>query len=107
IFTVTLKTSGSQWVAATDTAMPLSSGRQGISVSPAAASILVIGGFPSPMTAGDSSDFSVSAYDAYGNLATDYSGIVHFTSSDGQAVLPDDSYYYGGTRSFSAVLKTV
>jgi hypothetical protein len=110
-FTVTLKTAGSQWVSATDTAMSLFSGRQAISVTPAAASTLVIGGFPSPVTAGDSSDFTVLAYDAYGNPATYYSGTVHFTSSDGQAVLPDDytfpPYYYGGTGSFSAVLQTV
>jgi Ca2+-binding RTX toxin-like protein len=108
IFTATLKTAGAQWVAATDTAMPLSSGRQDVSVTPAKASALVIGGFPSPVTAGDSSDFNVSAYDTYGNLATYYYSTLHFASSDAQAVLPDDSpFYYGGMNSFSAVLQTV
>ena len=30
----------------------------------------------------------MTAYDAYGNVATGYTGTVHFTSSDPKAVLP-------------------
>jgi len=33
---------------------------------------------------------NVTASDAYGNLATKYTGTVHFTSSDGSATLPAD-----------------
>ena len=33
-------------------------------------------------------NFTVTAYDPYGNVATGYSGTVQFTSSDSQAVLP-------------------
>src|SRR5205085_1641773 len=38
--------------------------------------------------------------------ATGYAGILHFTSSDGQAALPANSTLTNGTGSFSATLKT-
>src|SRR5262249_32984096 len=40
------------------------------------------------LTAGQQTSVLVTATDAYGNLATNYVGTIHFTSSDGQAVLP-------------------
>src|SRR5207249_2124768 len=40
------------------------------------------------------------------NTATGYGGTAHFTSSDGQAVLSNDSTLSNGTGSFSATLKT-
>jgi subtilisin-like proprotein convertase family protein len=48
----------------------------------------------------------VTAQDAYGNTATGYTGTVHFTSSDGQAVLPGNSTLSNGTGTFSTILKT-
>jgi Ca2+-binding RTX toxin-like protein len=59
---------------------------------------------------GEYGSFTVTAYDAYGNLATNYAGTVHFTSSDGLALLPDDypfTQYDNGTGYFDAVLQTV
>lgn len=110
-FTVTFKTAGWQWVTATDTAAPNLSASQGISVSPAALSKLVIGGFPSSVTAGDYGYFSVSAADAYGNAITSYAGTVHFTSSDGLAVLQDDYTFTPewdyGTGYFYAYLNSI
>src|SRR5262249_4587628 len=44
--------------------------------------------------------------DQFNNVDTGYGGTVHFTSSDGQAVLPSDSTFTNGTGSFSATLKT-
>ena len=38
---------------------------------------------------------TVTAVDAYGNVATGYTGTVHFTSSDGQAVLPANYTFIG------------
>src|SRR5204862_4585063 len=35
-----------------------------------------------------------------------YSGTVHFTSSDGQAVLPGNATLTSGTGTFSAILRT-
>ncbi len=49
---------------------------------------------------------TVTAEDAHGNTATGYTGTVHFTSSDGQAVLPANSVLSSGTGTFSVTLKT-
>ena len=51
-------------------------------------------------------DFTVTALDASNNTVTTYSGIVHFTSTDAQAVLPSNSTLTNGTKSFSATLRT-
>ncbi len=45
-------------------------------------------GFPSPSTAGQAGTFTVTARDQSGNVATDYRGTVHFSSSDPVATLP-------------------
>ncbi len=109
-FTATLKTAGSQSLTATDTTTGSITGSDtGITVTPAAASVLGVAGYPSPTTAGVSHSFTVTALDAYGNTATSYTGTVHFTSSDGQAVLPADYTFTAGdagVHSFSATLKT-
>ena len=47
-------------------------------------------GFPATTTAGASKSFTVSLRDVYGNVATGYTGAVHFSTSDGQASLPAD-----------------
>src|SRR5262249_61608751 len=79
-------------------------GSAAVTVSPAAASSLVLGGYPSPTAAGAAHSFTVTARDPYGNTATGYAGTVHFTSSDGQAVLPADYAFTAadaGVHSFS------
>jgi hypothetical protein len=110
-FTVTLKTAGTQSISVTDTGPTAFNGRQGgIAVNPAVVSTLQISGFPSPVSVGDSGYFSVTAHDAYGNLATNYTGTVQFTSSDGLATLPADftfTAYNYGTAYFTATLRTV
>jgi hypothetical protein len=106
-FNATLKTAGAQSITATDTVNSGITGNQaGITVNPAAASTLVVSGFPSPQTAGITGGFTVTAKDAFGNTATGYGGTVHFTSSDGQASLPANSTLSGGSGSFGATLKT-
>src|SRR5262249_43986109 len=55
---------------------------------------------------GVSGGFSIVARDPFGNVATGYSGTVHFTSSDPQAVLPGNATLQSGTATFSATLKT-
>jgi hypothetical protein len=75
--------------------------------TPNVAAYFVVSGFPSPATAGVSGTVTVTAYDAYGNVATGYTGTVQFTSSDGQAVLPADSTLSSGTGTFSVTLVTV
>jgi Tol biopolymer transport system component len=109
-FSATLKTAGTQSIAAKDTASASITGSEtAISVSAAAASTLTIASYPSPTTAGVNHSFIVTALDAYGNTATGYTGAVHFTSSDAQAVLPADYTFTAvdaGVHTFSATLKT-
>jgi len=82
-------------------------------VNPAAAASFTVSGFTSPTTAGVSHTFSVTVKDSFGNTATGYTGTAHFTSTDGQAVLPADYQFTTGTGNdngthsgFSATLKT-
>jgi hypothetical protein len=109
-FSATLKTAGAQSITATDTAMMSVTGAQsGIVVNAAALSGLRVGGFPTPARAGSPNTFTVTATDAYGNPIRGYTGTVHFSSSDGQAELPDDYTFLAadnGTHVFGGVLKT-
>jgi hypothetical protein len=109
-FNATLKTAGTQSITATDTTTAGITGTDsGITVQPAAASKLAVTGFPSPSTAGASHPFTVTAEDPYGNVATGYTGTVHFTSSDARAGLPANYTFTSadaGTHSFNATLKT-
>jgi hypothetical protein len=111
-FSITFKTAGTASLTATDTATSSITGSQaGITVTPAAvvASRLVMSGLPSSITAGSAVTFTVTATDANGNTATGYTGTVHFTSSDGQAVLPADYTFTAadkGVHTFTVTFKT-
>jgi hypothetical protein len=107
-FSVTLKTvgSGTQTVTVTDKAKSTLTGSTTVTVTPGATSTFLVTGFPSPTTAGNAGNFTVTAEDAYGNPNPGYTGTVHFTSSDKQAGLPADSPLTKGTGQFSATLKT-
>jgi len=61
---------------------------------------------PNNTMAGSAIVFTVTALDQLGDTVTGYSGIVHFTSNDPQAVLPTDATLTNGTGTFSAILKT-
>jgi hypothetical protein len=70
---------------------------------------LSVSGFPSVITAGNAGSFTVTAINFDGTTDTGYTGTVHFTSSDGQAVLPADYTFTpadAGVHTFSAILKT-
>ena len=60
---------------------------------------------PASATAGSAFSFTVTALDQFGNTATGYTGTVHFTTSDGNAILPADSTLTNGTGTFSATLR--
>jgi hypothetical protein len=62
------------------------------------ATSLAVTGFPSPTTAGTSQSFTVRAMDGNGNTAIGYTGTIHFTSSDAQAVLPADYTFVAGDK---------
>lgn len=61
---------------------------------------------PSTAISGSSFQITVTAEDDSGNTATTYPGTVHFTSSDGKAVLPSDSALSGGVGTFTVTLNT-
>jgi probable HAF family extracellular repeat protein len=87
-FGATLKSAGTQSIAANDILIGSLAGTDaGIQVSPAAASRLAITG-PASVTPGTVFSITVTAYDAYGNVATGYLGTVAFKSSDASAILP-------------------
>jgi hypothetical protein len=70
---------------------------------------LQVTGFTSPSPARKSESFTVTALTSPGVTWTSYTGTVHFTSSDPQAVLPADYTFTSadlGVHTFTAVLKT-
>jgi hypothetical protein len=74
-------------------------------VTPAAAVVLVGAGFPSPAQRMQAYSFTVTAVDAYGNVATGYTGTIHFFSDEDHADLPDDYTFAAadaGTHTFIA-----
>jgi hypothetical protein len=105
-FSATLKTGGSQTIKATDTVTASITGTSNpISVGSNAATHFSVTA-PASVQVGISFSFTVTALDAANNAAVSYSGTAHFTSSDGQAVLPANSTIANGTASFSATFQT-
>jgi hypothetical protein len=53
---------------------------------------------------------TVTALDAYGNIATGYVGTIYFTSSDSKAILPSDYTFVagdaGGVHTFTVTFKS-
>ncbi len=109
-FTVTLDTAGSQTVTATDTSGAATAATSpAISVSPAKATQFVLAGLPSSAAAGTSETLTLTAKDAYGNVATGYTGTVSFSSTDAAAHLPATYTFTtanAGTHSFSVTFET-
>ena len=110
VFSVTLKTAGTQSVTATDTLHTAIKGSQsGIVVKAAAVKTLTVSGLSSPRTAGTAGSIRVTAVDAYGNRIHGYLGTIHFTSTDTNAKLPANYKFTAadaGTHVFSVTLKT-
>jgi len=80
-----------------------------ITVNPAAAASFALTGFPTSVSAGASATITLTAHDAFGNVATGYRGTIHFSSSDPAAVLPANYTFLaadGGVHSFAATLLT-
>lgn len=111
VFTVTLKTADPaplvQTIGVHDTGGdPAFNGRSSdILVNPGPASTFAVSA-PASVFAGTPFTFTVTAMDAYGNVATGYSGTVHFSSSDTDSckLLPVNSTLSNGTGTFTAKL---
>ncbi len=52
------------------------------------AKTFTVSGFPNTAVAGTAGSVTVTADDAYGNVASGYRGTVKFSSSDSKAILP-------------------
>ncbi|MGD0861702.1 MAG: hypothetical protein ABSA21_02945, partial [Candidatus Limnocylindrales bacterium] len=84
----TLRTAGSRSITVTDLAQPALTDTQTTSVS--AAPHLVIDLFATMSAGASGYSYEVQAVDALDNIATGYTGTIHFSSSDTQADLPAD-----------------
>lgn len=106
-FAVTLKTAGGQALAAEDVTNSSITGHSSlITVNASAAASLRVSA-PSDAVANASLSFTVTALDPSGNTANNYTGTVHFSSSDSKAVLPPDSQLTSGIGNFSLTFQTV
>jgi len=109
-FSATLKTAGTQSLTATDIQTPAETSTEGrILVRSAAVSTMTVTGFPSATTAGVGNNVTVTLKDLYGNIASGYTGTVHFTSSDAKAVLPANYTFTtadAGKHDFRVTLRT-
>ena len=107
-FQVTFKTTGSESLSVTDTANNALTASANVTVT-TAAQLLVISGLSQSAIAGTAQSVTVTLTDSFGNVATGYVGTVHFTSSDGQAVLPANYTFTAadkGTHTFQVTFKT-
>jgi hypothetical protein len=105
-FSAILKTTPNQTITAMDIATHSINGTSGtIGVTPSFATHFAIL-TPANTTAGSLFSLTVTALDLGNNVATGYSGVVTFTSTDPLAVLPLDSTLTNGTADFPATLKT-
>jgi ELWxxDGT repeat protein len=109
-FSVTLKTAGKQTVSVTSTGPGAITGTSGpVTVSPGVATHYRISA-PDKVKHGVAFSFTITALDAFGNVATGYLGTVMFTSNDGAAHLPANYAFTagdGGVHTFAATLNTV
>jgi hypothetical protein len=107
-FSATLKTAGAQTITATDTATVSIVGTANLTNVSAGAATRFAVTTPANATARASISIVVMALDAYNNFLNNYSGTIHFTSTDGKAILPaDGTLPPNGTGNFSATLETV
>jgi hypothetical protein len=107
-FTVTFQTAGTQTLTVTDTTTSSLTGSGTITLTPGAATHFSVAA-PGSTTAGVSIAMTVIALDQFGNVATGYTGTVHFNSTDPQAVLPVDYQFAAadmGVHTFSVTLKS-
>jgi hypothetical protein len=104
-FNISLHTAGAEQVTVSDPSQATRQGSGSVAVAPAAASRFTLSA-PGGDAAGSAFPVSVTALDPFGNVATSYSGKIHFTSTDVQAVLPADSSLSSGTGVATVTLRT-
>ena len=105
-FAATMRTSGNQTLAGTDTVSPSITGTSAnIGLGADVATHLALSA-PALATAGKPFKATVIAKDQFQNIATGYGGTLHFSATDGAGVPPPDATLSGGTGDFGFTLKT-
>ena len=105
-FDVSFRTAGTQALGvAADGDASLTGSASAIPVAPAVAARVDVAIAPASV-AGQSSRATVTAFDAYGNVATNLDGPIALVSTDPQAVLPAGIVLAGGTASFDVSFRT-
>ena len=94
-FNIILKTAGTQTLNVTDPYSGITGTLPDITVTPAAASQFSIVA-PASVNALTPFAITITALDPYGNRVTNYTGTIHFTSSDALAWLPSDYTFMAG-----------
>ncbi|HEX9581817.1 MAG TPA: hypothetical protein VF970_11995, partial [Gemmatimonadales bacterium] len=87
---------GSQQVRATTARLSNAQATFTATAMPGAAATLILTGIPAAVSGGTNLDVTVTARDAFGNVATGYTGTVRFTSTDPTATLPTDYTFTAG-----------
>jgi hypothetical protein len=105
-FNVVMKQAGMQTITATDTVNTSITGTSSNILASPGVPALVMVSAPATTNGGATFPVTVTMTDLFGNLATSYSGTLHFTSSDAAAMLPANSVLTGGTGVFNATLET-
>jgi hypothetical protein len=107
VVAVRFGTAGVQSLSASDTVTPSLAGTASAQIIHGPAARLVLTGLPASTVAGALLTATVAAVDAHGNVATDFTGTVHFSSSDPSATLPVDAAFNltdAGVRIFPVAL---
>jgi hypothetical protein len=97
-------------VQVTDSEAPAVTATENVSLSvvtvvAAAATHFAVAGLPGTAAAGAANSVTVTALDSSNNVVAGYAGTVHFSSTDGSAVLPADYTFMAsdaGTHTFNA-----
>ena len=94
---IELRTTGDHYVEVAHTLDLLKNGQQSnITVLPAAIDHFSVTGVADPTTADDTHTVTVTAFDQFNNIKTDYTGTIHFTSDDPSPLLPADTAFVLG-----------
>ena len=109
-FSATLDRAGAQSVSATDTASASITGTLGVSIQPGPAAALTLA-TPAATKMNQPFNVTVTLRDRFGNLATGYTGTVHFSTTDISPLVSLPANYAfsaadAGTHVFSVTLQT-
>lgn len=105
-FTLTLRTAGTQTITASDqTSTGVAAGSSSVDVSHGPVATLVLTPSTTAVTAGDTLNVLIEAFDADGNPADTATDALVFTSDDPDADLPTGVSLSAGTANASVVLK--